>query len=39
MEIGPGAGAKGGQLVVSGTPKDLIKQNTGKTAAYLKRVF
>ncbi|MBK1828333.1 excinuclease ABC subunit UvrA [Haloferula rosea] len=35
MELGPGAGADGGQLVAEGTPEDIARLKT-ETARYLK---
>lgn len=36
LDIGPGAGRHGGQIVAAGTPKEFLDQNS-LTAAYLKR--
>src|SRR5207253_4807908 len=36
LDLGPGAGAQGGNLVFSGMPKDLVKMREGSiTADYL----
>jgi excinuclease ABC subunit A len=35
IEIGPGAGAAGGEVVVSGTPSEVMKQRKSPTGAYL----
>ncbi|HET9060683.1 MAG TPA: excinuclease ABC subunit UvrA, partial [Acidimicrobiales bacterium] len=35
VDIGPGAGEHGGQVVVSGTVKDLLKSKTSLTGQYL----
>ncbi len=35
VDLGPGAGKDGGQLVVSGTYPDLLRSNESPTAAYL----
>ncbi len=35
VDIGPGAGEHGGNVVVSGTVKDLLKQKDSLTGAYL----
>lgn len=35
MDIGPGAGDEGGHVVASGTPADVAKASTSRTAAYL----
>ncbi|MCG2613329.1 excinuclease ABC subunit UvrA [Terrimonas sp. NA20] len=37
MEIGPGAGAKGGQLVVAGTPEQVSAHPESRTAPYLQK--
>ncbi|AUS06666.1 excinuclease ABC subunit UvrA [Pseudotamlana carrageenivorans] len=36
IDLGPGGGDKGGYLVASGTPEDLIKNNKSEIAKYLK---
>ena len=35
VDLGPGAGKDGGQLVVSGTYPDLLRSDESPTAAYL----
>ena len=35
MDIGPGAGDEGGDVVVSGIPADVVKASASRTAAYL----
>ncbi|MGJ8654909.1 MAG: excinuclease ABC subunit UvrA [Akkermansiaceae bacterium] len=37
IDIGPEAGAQGGKLLFSGTPKDLLKSKTSLTAHYLNK--
>ncbi|MET0461758.1 MAG: excinuclease ABC subunit UvrA [Chitinophagaceae bacterium] len=37
MEIGPGAGDKGGQLVVAGTPEQVAAAPDSRTAPYLQK--
>jgi len=37
IDIGPEAGLNGGQLLFSGTPKDLLKSKTSLTAKYLSK--
>jgi len=37
IDIGPGAGDEGGKIVAAGTPADVMKENKGKTAQYLRR--
>jgi excinuclease ABC subunit A len=39
IDLGPGAGDKGGQLVVEGTPEDVAKVKKSATSVYLKRVL
>ena len=36
IDLGPGAGDKGGQLIATGTPEDLAQHQTSVTAQYLK---
>lgn len=36
IDLGPDGGDKGGQLIFSGTPEELIKNKTSHTARYLK---
>ena len=36
IEIGPGAGNEGGQLVASGTPEDIAKNENAPSARFLK---
>ncbi len=36
IDIGPEGGDKGGNIVVTGTPEQLVKKNLGHTAPYLK---
>lgn len=35
IDIGPGAGVKGGEIVASGTPEDVAKNNDSITGRYL----
>jgi excinuclease ABC subunit A len=37
MDIGPGAGEKGGQLIAAGAPEKLAKAKNSQTALYLAR--
>jgi len=37
MEIGPGAGAKGGKLVVAGTPGEVARDRESRTGPYLRK--
>ena len=39
IDIGPGAGDEGGQVVASGTPADLAKVPKSRTAPYLARAI
>ncbi len=39
IDLGPEGGNKGGELIFSGTPEDLIKNERSHTAKYLKEVF
>jgi excinuclease ABC subunit A len=37
IDVGPGAGDEGGQIVSIGTPADVARAGKGRTAAYLRR--
>jgi excinuclease ABC subunit A len=37
MDIGPGAGEKGGTLVAAGNPADVAVAKGSRTASYLSR--
>jgi excinuclease ABC subunit A len=37
IDIGPGAGDEGGQVVMSGSPADVARSSKGATAPYLSR--
>ncbi|MBY0358332.1 MAG: excinuclease ABC subunit UvrA [Candidatus Obscuribacterales bacterium] len=37
IDVGPGAGDKGGQIVAAGTPDQVAGSKTSRTAPYLKR--
>jgi excinuclease ABC subunit A len=37
IDIGPGAGEDGGQVVASGTPAEIAKSSASRTAPYLSR--
>ena len=37
MDIGPGAGEKGGRVVASGTPWEVARSRESRTAGYLAR--
>lgn len=39
IEMGPEGGRGGGQLLIEGTPEDIVKENRGYTAKYLKRLL
>lgn len=39
VELGPEAGERGGELVCSGTPEDVVKCKTSWTAKYLKELI
>jgi excinuclease ABC subunit A len=38
IDLGPGAGDKGGYIVATGTPEEIAAQETSATGQYLKRV-
>jgi len=37
IDIGPGAGEEGGQVVIAGTPAEVAKSSKSRTAPYLAR--
>jgi excinuclease ABC subunit A len=37
IDMGPGAGDQGGRIVASGTPAEIAKNSTSRTARYLPR--
>jgi len=39
IDLGPGAGEKGGYIVATGTPEEIAGQKTSATGQYLKRVL
>ena len=39
VDIGPKAGASGGQVVASGTPEEVAKVKESSTGMYLKKVL
>ena len=39
IDIGPEGGAKGGRIMVSGTPEEVIKDEISETAKFLKEVY
>ncbi len=39
IDLGPEGGEKGGSIVFEGKPEDMIKEENGYTAQYLKRKF
>jgi excinuclease ABC subunit A len=39
MDIGPGAGEEGGNIIASGTPAEVTKEKKSKTAYYLRKVL
>ena len=39
IDLGPGAGDRGGEVVAVGAPRDLADMDHSETGRYLKRVF
>ena len=39
IDLGPGGGARGGEIVAYGTPEDVAKKEKSLTGKYLKRVL
>jgi excinuclease ABC subunit A len=37
VDIGPGAGRHGGEIIVNGTPEEVLKNNQSLTAKYLRK--
>lgn len=38
IDIGPGAGDEGGRVVASGTPAEVMKHRTSRTASHLAAI-
>jgi len=39
IDVGPGAGEEGGQIVAAGTPREVSRAKDSATAPYLRRWF
>jgi excinuclease ABC subunit A len=39
IDIGPEGGYRGGKIICTGTPKEIVKNNCGHTAVFLKEVM
>jgi excinuclease ABC subunit A len=39
IDLGPGAGDRGGYVIATGTPEEVAKQNNSSTGDYLKRIL
>ena len=39
IDLGPGAGSKGGELLFEGYPEDIIHSPNSLTGAYLKKLI
>ena len=39
IDLGPGAGDRGGQIIATGTPEEVAGQDGSATGHYLKRSF
>jgi len=39
IDIGPGGGSDGGEIIFEGTPKNLIKCEESKTAKFLNKLL
>jgi len=37
IDLGPEGGEKGGQIVITGTPEDIIKNESSYTSQFLKK--
>jgi len=39
IDVGPGAGDAGGQVIAQGTPEEVAENAQSLTGSYLKRLF
>jgi len=39
IDLGPEGGNQGGELVAAGTPREVLKENKGFTAGFLKKAL
>jgi excinuclease ABC subunit A len=39
IDLGPGAGDRGGYIIATGTPEDVAEQPESATGQYLKKVL
>jgi excinuclease ABC subunit A len=39
IDLGPGAGDKGGYVIATGTPEEIVLKKRSATGKYLKRVL
>jgi excinuclease ABC subunit A len=39
IDLGPGAGDKGGYVIATGTPEEIVKQPNSTTGQYLRRIL
>jgi excinuclease ABC subunit A len=39
IDLGPGAGDKGGYIVTAGTPEEIVMEETSATGNYLRRLL
>jgi len=39
IDLGPGAGDRGGHVIATGTPEEVSEQNNSSTGEYLKRIL
>ena len=39
IDLGPEGGSKGGEIIATGAPKDILKSKKSLTAKYLKEVM
>ena len=37
IDMGMEGGSKGGEIIATGTPEEIVKKNVGYTAKYLKK--
>ena len=38
VDMGPGGGVRGGQIIASGRPEDIVQSSVSYTGSFLKKV-
>ena len=39
IDLGPGAGDRGGDIIATGTPEEIVREHSSATGQYLSRVL